>query len=986
MSGHIVYDGVSRTAQDDEHDDHRLPQLFAGQKLWFHHQIPQRKWLIDNAKLYGATVVDLDKHADIKLVDHAKKNNAPGTHSYRYVELSIRKGRLENLADHAVGASTRAGRAVGSTVTAPRSIRVNYTPEDDQFLWNWLKPFEDSGGPVSGTEIYRQVEQANPRHTWQSWRERWLKHTRFQKRQITSSTPQTQEQTEEQPQESPVQPQPRKRRRDPEDEGDLEASHRNQARQQRAPSSSFKLATLPEVEANVKPVEKLDAPRPSQQKSKRPFQQSATTSDADRSSFSLPDNRSSIFRTSFSRDDYRQLYFLVPKLTDITLDAFHSTWEKLAASEDYNHHTAEEWKLFWTTRVIPDYCRKNGLWIEEVAPYLLRRSKEGSTTISHSQETEQFTSSAPRKVNESRTIVCSNCFTTESNKWCVNKSKEGEYLCNPCAVFLRRHGVPRPSTVRLTVEGEDEATPHQSQAKASSAAAPRQPELRLASPAPTYAKRPVQSFLSNQEEARIDHQTPPRCLDPDPRPESPSFQPESPTLMRRPEPNEARKRTGRESQSQSTQGSNKPTSQIDSKTASVLPVGATMGQTGSREAGTKFARMRKDPSPEWRVASNVQPPLKGPGEKSSLSYDPRKVGSGDAFSSTGTDRASSSHHVEDPFSEYDAKPTPQELDALDKSTGNVDRDTSPLFVPEEGAEDSNPEYERKNVQVTTAEVNHSFPSNVADDPSDHVSQFMSENLSDPVQSMMPTEQYETGQQSLEAWETAPQSQRLQSMPPTKTQGALEIPETADDGIASDFDLPEPEGGWDKFLADVPPDADNEATNSELSDISNAASSAPVEGAARASTKSEFQLNELESLPPPPPDFLPTQADGTTDEDDEARKIDEWISQQKSLYPNIHRLEAVLFKALESTTFDLGLSSEVVRLILRELRKRGLRGGPNVIVEEEIVLPQNMKGVWTEEDDNLLLSTNSTDIERVLSKHGREGASARFDFLEKVAED
>lgn len=172
---------------DGESADDSL-RLFSGQRLWFSHTVPQRQWLIQNARLNGATVVDMDTKADIKLVDHARKNQAPGTHSYRYVELSIRNGRLEILADHAVGVATRVSRAVGSTTTGPKSGRIPFTEAEDQFLWNWVKPFEDNGGSYKGNEIYKQIEQANPQHTFQSWRHRWLKITRYQKRQVTSST------------------------------------------------------------------------------------------------------------------------------------------------------------------------------------------------------------------------------------------------------------------------------------------------------------------------------------------------------------------------------------------------------------------------------------------------------------------------------------------------------------------------------------------------------------------------------------------------------------------------------------------------------------------------------------------------------------------------------------------------------------------------------------------------------------------------------
>ena len=127
----------------------------------------------------------LEKQADILFVDHARKNQAPGTHSYRFIELSIRNGQLEDLDAHAVGSATRVQRTVGSTVTAPKKGRNHFTDAEDQWLWNMIKPYMDAGGNWKGNEIYKQLERINSRHTYQSWRDRLIKYVIHQNRQIT---------------------------------------------------------------------------------------------------------------------------------------------------------------------------------------------------------------------------------------------------------------------------------------------------------------------------------------------------------------------------------------------------------------------------------------------------------------------------------------------------------------------------------------------------------------------------------------------------------------------------------------------------------------------------------------------------------------------------------------------------------------------------------------------------------------------------------
>ncbi|KAL8875277.1 MAG: hypothetical protein Q9192_009075, partial [Flavoplaca navasiana] len=63
----------------------------------------------------------------------------------------------------------------GSVIQPTKSGRTKFTTEDDQQLINWVRDFEQRGGATSGNEIYKQLEAKNSRHTWQSWRDRWVK-------------------------------------------------------------------------------------------------------------------------------------------------------------------------------------------------------------------------------------------------------------------------------------------------------------------------------------------------------------------------------------------------------------------------------------------------------------------------------------------------------------------------------------------------------------------------------------------------------------------------------------------------------------------------------------------------------------------------------------------------------------------------------------------------------------------------------------------
>lgn len=150
-------------------------QLFRGKKFWLSQKVPQRKRFMADVKANGGEISALDKEADIKIVDHARKEQLPGTYSYQYIEFSVRNGALEDLEEHAVGSSMGTARIAGSTIQPPRSARTKFTPEDDRVLVDWVHQVERDGGATSGNEIYKQLEAKNPRHTWQSWRDRWVK-------------------------------------------------------------------------------------------------------------------------------------------------------------------------------------------------------------------------------------------------------------------------------------------------------------------------------------------------------------------------------------------------------------------------------------------------------------------------------------------------------------------------------------------------------------------------------------------------------------------------------------------------------------------------------------------------------------------------------------------------------------------------------------------------------------------------------------------
>ncbi|KAL9099473.1 MAG: hypothetical protein Q9163_005036 [Psora crenata] len=150
-------------------------KLFDGIKFWLSQRVPQRSRFVDDVRANGGEVVLLEKQADVRIVDHARKEALPGTHSYTYIEKSIRNACPENLEDHVVGPPEGTVRSIGSIAQPPKVTRNKYTPEDDCILWDWVNTNPQKIGGTDGNEIYKQLEAKHPQHPWQSWRDRYRK-------------------------------------------------------------------------------------------------------------------------------------------------------------------------------------------------------------------------------------------------------------------------------------------------------------------------------------------------------------------------------------------------------------------------------------------------------------------------------------------------------------------------------------------------------------------------------------------------------------------------------------------------------------------------------------------------------------------------------------------------------------------------------------------------------------------------------------------
>ena len=187
----VVFSDVAANSKVDS------GSLFKGLKFWLSHKVPQRSRFINDirvcpypsidapvgiftniAQVNGGEILPIEKHADIKVVDHTRKEALPGTYvpslptslalfemliifrsySYTFIEASVRKGALEDLQDHRAGPPEGTVRSIGSIIQPPKGTRNKFSQDDDRILWNWVHDNPQKGGGTDGNEIYKQLE------------------------------------------------------------------------------------------------------------------------------------------------------------------------------------------------------------------------------------------------------------------------------------------------------------------------------------------------------------------------------------------------------------------------------------------------------------------------------------------------------------------------------------------------------------------------------------------------------------------------------------------------------------------------------------------------------------------------------------------------------------------------------------------------------------------------------------------------------------
>ncbi|KAM0426730.1 hypothetical protein ACHAPT_008046 [Fusarium lateritium] len=105
------------------------------------------------------------------IADHARKDVPPGSYSWKFIEDSVKNGIIQIKDKYRIGPDPDLPRPVGAKHGA-KSTRTPFTKVDDANLAKWVL---SQTAPQLGNAIYQDYEKINPRHTWQSWRDRFVK-------------------------------------------------------------------------------------------------------------------------------------------------------------------------------------------------------------------------------------------------------------------------------------------------------------------------------------------------------------------------------------------------------------------------------------------------------------------------------------------------------------------------------------------------------------------------------------------------------------------------------------------------------------------------------------------------------------------------------------------------------------------------------------------------------------------------------------------
>ena len=151
--------------------------VFADLKFFIVQRVPQRSHYVSLVESNGGRVVKLEVQADYLIADHMRHDAPAGALSYRFIEEAIKQGEIpddESLLAHRRKATNSATTTTIAT-SSKKSTRTPFTDDDDKLLYALVHKANQKGLAIQGNTLYKALAAHNSRHTFQSWRDRYIK-------------------------------------------------------------------------------------------------------------------------------------------------------------------------------------------------------------------------------------------------------------------------------------------------------------------------------------------------------------------------------------------------------------------------------------------------------------------------------------------------------------------------------------------------------------------------------------------------------------------------------------------------------------------------------------------------------------------------------------------------------------------------------------------------------------------------------------------
>lgn len=330
--------------------------LFAGKKFFLVQRVPARSRFVQDVQSNGGKVVKLEAQADYIIADHARSDAPPGSLSYTFIERAIRNGEIPPEEEHQAGRPKGVARPAGSSAPV-KGVRTRFTTQDDQDLYEWVKEAEARGIAVKGAELYKQLEAVNDRHTWQSWRERYIKQLAYKPPPASTARPtgpnppavQTAART------SPTLSRGAKYTARP-TLNDKTTAPRSAAKplphltpqqlDQRAAQVAANTGAMRKLQSRLSPADV------------EPLIQHTVDAEALPEEYStvVPDEDEPPTFIGFEQENFDDWLSWAETIQDTPVGKYQLAWDNVAAA--YQEHTAAEWRAWYEQVVLPVYMEK----------------------------------------------------------------------------------------------------------------------------------------------------------------------------------------------------------------------------------------------------------------------------------------------------------------------------------------------------------------------------------------------------------------------------------------------------------------------------------------------------------------------------------------------------------------------------------------------------------------------------------------------------